>query len=223
LISVRFDDKELVRKLNNSVDYSYGFVEGINMKKFMFMRFLGGYAAEALGKYIDSMARMNPGKLHHVYESNEVGKESARLFEFTVVATAERISFIGSFLPSSKPSEKSKEPLVNKANIMENGIAITISPKKSDFLVFESDDGETVFTRNAIVIEHPGGDEVAGSFGDTVDAFFSQYFTNALLRPLLKDLERADEFVFGFGRGSRSSGVQAGRKYMSTSALGEIL
>jgi hypothetical protein len=221
LMLVKFDSSDIDRRLKNSVDYSYGFLDGVEMDKVNFMRFLGGFVAEGLNKYIDSKARMHPNSLHHVYEPNMVGNDGGRLFKFNVVATKNKINFIGSFLPSKGISDTSKEPFVDKANIMENGIAITITPRNSDVLVFE-DEGETVFVNTAIVIEHPGGDEVAGAFGEAVNDFFEQYLTNALLSPLIKDLSTADEFLSGFSSGGRGAGVKAGRQYLSVSKIGEI-
>lgn len=218
LISVKVDSKNLVAKLDRSIDYSQGFLEGVQMEKITFMRFLAGFVREALYKYIDSRARVNPDALHHVYEPNQVGSEGGRLYKFNVIPTINRIMFTGEFLPSKVPPENSSDPFVNKATVMENGISITITPRNSDVLVFE-DDGELVFTRNAIIIEHPGGDAVAGSFGRVVDEFFNQYMTNALLRPLFNDLKTADEFVKGFSSGTRAAGVRAGRKYLDVTGV----
>ena len=221
LLSAKFDTSNLNNILNNSVQYSFGFLDGIQQQRLSFNRFLGGYTAEALNKYIDAKARSNPYALHHVYEPNATGNEGARLFKFEVVATLSTISFLGSFLPSSVASDTASEPFIDKANIMENGISVVVSPKNSDVLVFE-DDGETVFTTESIYIEHPGGDAVAGSFGRTVDDFFTNYFTNALLAPLLKDLSTAEEFVQDFSagtRGGRPVGVRAGRRYFNISGV----
>ena len=100
---------------------------------------------------------------------------------------------------------------------MENRIAIEIEPRISNVLVFE-DSGETVFTANSIYIANPGGDEVAGAFGQTVDEFFSFYFTNSVLSNVMKDLAIADEFserfVQGANGGGRSVGITAGKKYL---------
>lgn len=217
MISVRFDLKDLNKTLNNVVGYSNGFFDGIEMEKIQFNRILGGYTAEALGYYIDSKARMNPNSLHHVYEWNRVGDKGSRLFSFNVNATNSNISFMGKFMQSRSVSENSDEPFLNKAEIMENRIAITVEPRNSDVLVFE-DNGETVFTSTSIYIANPGGDAVAGSFGEVVDEFFSVYFTNSVLSPILKDLENIREFSDNFYQGSKSgrtAGVIAGRKYMT--------
>lgn len=222
MINFKMNSKELNKKLNNVVQYSNGFFEGVEMERIHFNRILGGYTAEALGYYIDSKARSNPDSLHHIYEWNRVGDKGARLFSFNVNATKSNISFLGKFMPSKSVSENSSQPFTNKAEIMENKIAITIEPKNSDVLVFE-DDGELVFTASSVYIANPGGDKVAGSFGSVVDEFFSVYFTNSVLAPVVKDLENIREFTDKFSQGSksgRSVGVSAGRKYMTIKGVG---
>jgi hypothetical protein len=217
MISVRMNNLELNRILNNAVGYSQGFLEGIEMEKLQFNRILGGVAAEALGEYIDSKARMNPYSLHHVYEWNRTGDRSSRLFKFNVNAQRNFITIFGNFLPSNSVSSEGSSPFKNKAEVMESGISIVIEPKNSSVLVFEGEDG-TVFTQNAIYIEHPGGDQVAGSFGEVVDEFFQQYFTSSILSGLLADLSNPEEFSRYFPEGAksggRSAGVVAGRKYL---------
>lgn len=221
MLSVKFDNSETKKILTNAVDYSYGFLDGIDIEKIHFNKMLGGYAAEALGKYIDAKARSNPQSLHHVYEWQMTGNERGRLFKFNVNATKTLISINGTFLPSKVPSPTSDQIFANKAEIMENSIAIVIEPKSSDVLVFESED-ETVFTRKTIIIEHPGGDEVAGSFGEIIDTFFTNYFTNSLLKPFIADLENAKEYIQNFNagtKGGKTLGVRAGRQYLKMSGV----
>lgn len=215
MIDVKFDLTDFNKILKNSVDYSKGFLEGINLNKLQFNRILGGYTAEALGEYIDSKARMNPESLHHVYEWNNVGSKSHRLFKINVTATATQIIFNGSFLQSKMPSEQNKEPFSDKARIMESGVSIVVEPRNSDFLVFE-DDGETVFTNKSIKISNPGGEGVAGSFEAAVEEFFNYYFTNSILYSLIQRLSSPKEFSKGFPNirnSARSAGVISGRKY----------
>lgn len=221
MIRTRFDIAELNKTLNNVSQYSFGFLNGIEMEQINFNRILGGYTAESLGYYIDSKARSNPSSLHHVYEWNRVGDMGARLFDFNVNATKYNISFLGKFKQSKSISETSKEPFPNKAEVMENKIAITVRPRSSDVLVFE-DEGETVFTTSSIYIANPGGDAVAGSFGSVVEEFFYAYFTNSVLGPIMKDLENLRDFSDNFYQGSKtgkSAGVVAGRKYMRIKAV----
>lgn len=217
MLTAKFDSRDLIKKIKNSVSYSEGFLDGIKMQTINFNQQLGEFTVDILNKYIDARARSNPAALHHVYEWDRVGNEGARLFEITSSASKNIIRFTGSFLPSKSISQNSSEPFTDKANIMENAIEVVIEPRNSDVLAFESD-GEMVFTRNSIYIDHPGGDEVAGSFGKVIDDFFTTYFTNAMLDPLLKELSTAKEFSQSFAAGARSGsavGVRAGKKYLT--------
>lgn len=178
---------------------------------------LGDYTVESLNKYIDSQARVNSESLHHVYEWNAVGSPDARLFKIQSFPSNNVILFEGNFLPSQSISETSNEPFVDKANVMENSISIVVEPKNSDVLSF-SDAGEVVFTTKAIYIDSPGGDAVAGSFGKVVEDFFDNYFTNALLQPMINKMKNATEYVNYFNSGVKlgsSVGFRAGKKYIT--------
>jgi hypothetical protein len=221
LFRVKINNKDLNKKLNNLVKYSNGFVDGIEIQKIVLMNRLAEYVVELLEKYIDAQARGNPGSLHHVYEWGATGSPAARLFKINGSASKNIIVITGSFLPSSSISDTATEPFVDKANIMENGIGITIAPRDSDFLAFEAD-GQTVFTMNEVYIANPGGDGVAGSFGRVVEDFFDVYFTRMLLKPFIDELSTAEEFVQYFAQGARSGypvGVRAGQRYINSAGV----
>jgi hypothetical protein len=63
---------------------------------------------------------------------------------------------------------------------MENGIPVTISPKRKA-LVFE-EGGETIFVSKPITINNPGGTAVEGAYERVFDTFFKSYFTQAFLK-----------------------------------------
>lgn len=216
MINVRIDSLMLQKTLRNTIAYSNGFLEGVEIERINFNRILGGITAEALGEYIDQKARMNPGTLHHVYEWERVGDKSARLFKFSVNAGKTFISFDGGFLSSKSTPPGSNSIFYDKANVMENKISVIVSPKNSSVLRFE-DEGEVIFTTKSIYIANPGGDAVAGSFGSVVDEFFQQYFTASIFEKILKDLSTPSEFAIFFPQGARSNGrsigVAAGRRY----------
>ena len=222
LLSVKIDSNQVNKILGNASSYSYGFLDGIDLGKQEFNKRLGEFTVEALYKYIDSRAMANPQRLHHVYEWGMTGKPSGRLFNFTYRPYKSSIRFTGNFLPSSSISESSTEPFVNKAKVMEDQIQVVITPRDSGYLAFEMD-GEMVFTTNTIYIDHPGGDEVAGSFGNTVEDFFDNYFNIGLLKPFLNDLKTAEEFTEMFSSGARSggrsAGTRAGKKYMTKTGM----
>ena len=219
MINIKFNTKEFNKKLMNAVAYSDGFMDGAQLSRLKFNQQLGEFIKQGLNRYIDSKARMNPEALHHVYEWDQTGSSSARLFEVNVVPMQTIIKFNIRFLPSSSISPTSDTPFKNKAEIMENGIDITIEPKKSEMLVFE-DGGETVFTKKQITISDPGGPQVAGSFERVINDFFTNYLTVGLLKSsgILDGLERPTEYKRDFARGTkggRSVGISAGKKYMN--------
>jgi hypothetical protein len=219
MLRVNMNALDFTKVMKNVSSYSYGFLEGIDIEKIEYNRFLGGFTTEALGKYIDSKARMNKNSLHHVYEWDRVGDEQARLFRFNVAASKYTINISGDFLPSKTKRVKSSEPFVDKANIMEKGISVVIRPKRSNVLAFE-DEGELVFTTQSIYIDHPGGDEVSGSFGAVVDEFFNIYYDNYILKALMNDLQTAKEYVRYFNRNSTNlTGIKAGREYLKVTGI----
>ena len=64
---------------------------------------------------------------------------------------------------------------------MEEGIPVTISPKKSSVLAF-TEGGNTIFTKKSITVRNPGGNNVRGSFEKTMDEFILRYFKQSFLR-----------------------------------------
>lgn len=218
MINLKFDTKELMNTLNNTVSYSSGFADGVEMQKIIFYKDLANFIEEGLKKYIDAKARGNPESLHHVYEWGAVGSPNGRLYKFTSSYTNNSITLSGLFLPSRSISQGSNEPFVNKAEIMENKIEITVEPKNSDVLSFE-DNGEVFFTKKSITISNPGGNAVAGSFEKVVSEFFDSYLTNVLLRSsgIIQKLENAKEYSNRFSQGvkvGRTAGILAGKEYL---------
>ena len=219
MIKTKFDTREFTKKLMNAVSYSDGFMTGAEISKVKFNQQLGEFIKQALNKYIDAKARMNPETLHHVYEWGQIGSSSGRLFEINVTPMQTIIKFNIKFLPSTSVSPTSNVPFKDKAKIMENSVDISIEPKNSEMLVFEID-GETVFTKKEITIQDPGGPNVAGSFEKVINDFFTNYLTVGLLKSsgILDGLERPVEYKKDFARGvkgGKSVGVSAGKKYMN--------
>jgi hypothetical protein len=212
MINLKYNTADLTKKIKNIAQYTYGFEKGIKENKRNFNLQLGRYSLDILNKYIDSKARMSPDTLHHVYEWGQVGNPEARLFQIEASATQASIIFYGNFLPSKSVSDTSDQPFINKAEIMENGISIEISPRSSNVLAFESE-GETVFTTDSIYIANPGGDGVAGAFGNVVEEFFENYYTNIILSQsgILKKLSNPIEYSAGFSAGASGGGFSAGR------------
>jgi hypothetical protein len=181
MIQTRFDDSAFIKKMNNIVKYSEGFLSGVKSGQKLFLSGVGKQVVEILKQYIDSSARIQPEALHHVYEWTRTGSPSARLFDINYTVSYLGLSFKSTFRQSLTVKSGSKTPFYNKARIMEDGIPVVIRPKYSKVLVFE-ENGETVFTKSPVVVENPGGPETRGSFEKTFDSFFKSYFSQSFLK-----------------------------------------
>lgn len=181
MIRVNMNGPKFKKEMTNIVEYSLGYLDGIGRGKKEFLKSLGTETVELLKKYIDSSARVNPQMLHHIYEWSMTGSPSGRLFDINYSVSNLGLSFLSTFRQSSSIKDGSDTPFYSKAKIMENGVPVTIEPKKSKVLVFE-DDGETVFTRNGVTVTNPGGPEVEGAYERAFDSFFRVYFTQAFLK-----------------------------------------
>jgi hypothetical protein len=217
MISIKLNDKDLMRDMNNIINYSFGFLEGIEKGKRIFLDNLGKDITELVKEYIDSSARVNPSRLHHVYEWYQNGSPDARLFDINYTVSNLGLSFKSTFSQSRTIKDGSRTPFYDKARIMEDGIPVTISPVKAKVLSFEVD-GEQVFTKGPVVVENPGGDS-QGGFESVVDQFFTQYFTQAFLRKsgALSELENVQIYKNNFSAGSkqgRGKGIETGYRWI---------
>lgn len=203
-MKVSLDYKKFNNLMNNVVDYSLGFLEGIEQGKQIFLKNLADGTIETLKRYIDANARLNPQALHHVYEWYREGNPDARLFDINYTVRGGGISINSTFRQSTSISRDSKEPFYNKARIMEEGLPILIRPKESSVLVFEND-GETIFTKKDIKINQPGGPRVKKSFERTFDEFFRIYFSQAFLKSsgVMEYLENPRAYKNNIVRGSK--------------------
>lgn len=219
MIKVTADVATLKRDLDNIVNYSLGFLDGIERGKPKLMESFAGEIKETLKEFIDASARVNPSALHHMYEWHQVGSPDARLFDIQCKITSGGISIGSTFRQSQSIREGSKVPFYNKAEIMENGIPVRITPVASQALVFDSN-GETVFTRKEVLVDSPGGRETRGSFEQAFDQFFNQYFTQAFLlnSKIMYHLSVPDEFARSLGKGKkggRAAGIAAGYRWIT--------
>lgn len=223
MIKTRIDSRELTKTLDNIVDYSVGFTRGVNKKRTIFNKQLGSFIEDALYKYVDAKARGNPDTLHHIYEWGMTGSPNGRLFEFTMTPTQRSIHFSAKFLQSATTSETSNEPFSDKAQVMESGMSITVTPRDSGVLAFEQD-GEMVFVSGSVVIDNPGGEGVSGSFERVVKDFFENYLVVGLLRSsgLFNKLSYPKEYLDRFSQGAKSgesAGISAGQQYLDVGGI----
>ena len=210
--------------MNNIVNYSIGFIEGVQRGKTVFLKTLGMETVEVMKQFIDSNARVNPDMLHHIYEWNQTGSPSARLYDISYTTSNLGLSFRSSFSQSVSIKDGSRTPFYDKARIMEEGIPVTIRPKVAQVLAFE-DNGETVFTRGPVQVLNPGGTEVEGGFEKVFDMFFNRYFSQAFLRSsgVAQYLENPQLYKKNIQAGKkmgRSKGVSTGYRWIANAGVG---
>ena len=199
-----------------ALGYSEGFVRGLNQYEAYFNAQLAEIITQAFYQYVDSVARLEPDRLHHVYEWGQAGMDSARLFRIESFTGRQSIRFVTEFQQSTSVSPTANEPFVDKASIMEEGISITITPDDGGVLAFEGDDGDMVFTPNEVVIDDPGGPGVQGQFRMVVREFFDAYLSKGMLRQFILEMETPTEFTQGWGKGMNpSTGMRSARRYLT--------
>lgn len=174
-----------------------------------------------LGDFIDSMARVDPSMLHHVYEWYESGNPVARLYSLHYTARDGGLTVYSKFRQSKSFSNGSETVFYNKAEIMESGIPVTIKPKNAQVLAF-TDNGEQVFTKGPVVVNSPGGKNVQGSFEATINEFFNTYFSQSFLVELNRYLKTPIDYKVGIAKaksGGKSAGIQVGLNWISRAGV----
>ena len=223
-MKITTNSKQFESQMNNIIQYSMGFLDGVENGKTVFLKNLGAGTIQAMAAYVDVSAKGNPNALHHVYEWYQTGSPSARLFDIDYTVSNLGLTFNSKFRQSRTLKEDSNVPFYNKASIMENGVPVTITPKKSSVLVFEQG-GETIFTKNPITVRNPGGDYVAGSFERTIDEFILKYFKQSFLRAsgIYDYIKKPVLYKKNFKAGSKmgkSKGVDTGFRWIANAKIG---
>jgi hypothetical protein len=218
MISVTFDDRVFQKEMKNLMQYSEGFLEGVQSNKKALLNNLGYQIKDLIGQFIDSNARVDPQSLHHVYEWYQTGSSDARLFDIICLVNGGGLTVSGELTQSQTRSKKASEPFYNKAKIMESGSPVVISPKRSKVLAFEVD-GQTVFTSKPVKVDSPGGN-VAGNFERAFSLFFQTYSSQSILQMsgLADQLKNSKDFDKRFSagtRGGRSLGRSVGARWIS--------
>jgi hypothetical protein len=223
-MKISTNTKSFTKQMNNIVNYSFGFLDGVEKGKSVFLNNLGHGVLTALYDYIDASARSNPRAMHHIYEWMQTGSPEARLYDLNYTVSNLGLSFKSKFTQSQSFSRNSNTPFYDKARIMEQGIPVKIAPVKSDVLVFEVN-GETVFTRKEVTVENPGGTEVVGSFERAVDEFMLGYFKQSFIRAsgLYDYISKPIIYKANVAAGSRmgrSKGIDTGFKWIVNARVG---
>jgi hypothetical protein len=219
-----FNSKQFKKDMNNIVNYSIGFLEGVQKGKTVFLKTLGMETVEVMKEFIDSNARVNPDMLRHVYEWTMTGSPDGRLYDISYTTSNLGLSFRSSFSQSTSIKNGSRTPFYDKARIMEYGIPVTIRPKAAQVLAFD-DNGETVFTRGPVEIVNPGGTEAEGGFEKAFDMFFNKYFSQAFLRTsgIAKYLENPQVYKKNMPAGKKmgkAKGLSTGYRWIANAGMG---
>lgn len=185
----KFSEKVLALSAYDSTILQNLYVNPINKQKIN--RGAALLIKNYFNQYLDSRARQNPSAYHHVYEFDKTGNASGRLFTAIVGNSPDGSATITySFTPAKEPNPDGY-PFPNKAEVMENGETIIVTPKKSKYLKFEINDGQFVTLEKA-VIRNPGGREVKGSFQSTFQTFMVSQASSVLERlGYFKKIEQA--------------------------------
>lgn len=220
----KFNSNQFKKDMNNIVNYSVGFLEGVQRGKTVFLKTLGMETVEIMKEFIDSNARVNPQMLHHVYEWTMTGSPDARLYDISYTTSNLGLSFRSSFSQSTSIKDGSRTPFYDKARIMEYGIPVTIRPKVAQVLAFD-DNGETVFTRGPVQVMNPGGTEVEGGFEKVFDMFFNKYFSQAFLRTsgVARYLENPQVYKKDMPAGKKmgkAKGLSTGYRWIANAGMG---
>lgn len=220
---VSMDNTLFKKDMKNIIDYSLGYLDGINAGKTIFFKNLGEHTANILGEYIDANSRVNPQALQHVYEWYQTGSPEGRLFDIQYTVSNLGLSINSNFRQSNTIKDGSTVPFYDKAKIIENGVPVKIKPKYSDVLVFE-EGGETVFTKKEILVLDPGGTQAQGQYEKTFDSFFTKYFTQAFLRSSGVDVYLNNPILYKKNlqqgkRAGRSAGYSTGFKWIANAGV----
>jgi hypothetical protein len=206
------------KQVLNIVQYSVGFLDGVQKGKRIFLDNMGKGVIYTLGRYIDVEAKANSSALHHVYEWYQTGSPQARLFDLNYTVSNVGLSINSTFRQSRSLAVDGTVPFYNKATIMENGIPVLIKPKRTA-LRFRAG-GEEIFTRKPVNVRNPGGEAVEGSFERTFDEFMRNYFTQGFLRAsgLFDYIQNPSIYKKNFAAGAKqgkSKGVSTGFKWIT--------
>lgn len=222
-MKLKVNNIQFQKDMKNIIQYSEGFLDGAKAGKILFFRNLGLEVKNILEKFIDSNASVSPQTLHHMYEWNQVGQSSGRLFSVNAVSTGYGINFTASFNQSQTIKDGSRVPFYDKARIIEFGIPVVIKPRVSNVLAFE-DNGDMVFTAGPVNVTNPGGVAAQGGFEKTFNMFFSRYLSQAFLRStgIAAYLENPLVYKSNIQQGKRmgrSAGYKTGYRWIASAGM----
>lgn len=213
MITARIKADDVIEMLNNSIKYTQSFATELRKNKKVLNEKVGDESIQAFYDYLDNLAMLHPGMLHHVYEWGQVGNPAGRLFELGLSINGTSAVIDAQFLESFEPSPTSDVAFYDKAQIMESGDSVTVNEVDAQILFFEID-GVEYFRHGPIVIANPGGKETRGSFVKAFNEFYGKYFTEFHLRQIgfYKYFSSAKEYERYFKSATKGAASANGRK-----------
>ena len=211
------DASDLIAKVKRVTEYTKGYMEGLEAGKAALMQKIGVEVSALAGEYIDAMAGGSPASLHHVYEWGSIG--GSRLFDINFAASSSTVSFTSDFRQSGSVAPTATVPFYNKAEVMESGQSVTITPQPGGVIRFFGDEG-VVYTPNSVFVASPGGAATTGGFQRAIDTFFSSYLESLIMGGLLQQIANLDNF--DIGGGGYGAGYSAGMAKISRVSIGGI-
>jgi hypothetical protein len=182
-------------KVISIAKYDIELITSLHMKpsnKMTIERGAANVVATYFEYYLDTKARSNPEKFHHVYEFDKTGDADRRLFKKNLSSTAEGAIISFSFKPAKRPNREGYL-FSNKASIMESGETVIVKPKSSKYLMYRVDEtGIFVKTSKPSVIRYPGGQYVKGAFKNEFENF-----TSGQAKIVLKEYRYFDKIASG--------------------------
>ena len=219
MITVKFDDKQFFRDMENILGYSEGFLEGAEKAKPEFAKAIAKDTIEILKQFIDQQARVSPEMYHHIYEWYMEGSPEGRLFDIDYSVSGGGISFYGTLKQSTSIKNGSNVPFYNKATIMEKGISVRIKPKTAKALKFNIGT-EDIFVSGPVLIDNPGGTRVVGSFERIFINFFKDHFRQSVLeatgiRKYLSNTKPYNDNLRAAKTGGKAKGLEVGYNWIA--------
>ena len=217
MLKIHFNSRQFQKEMNNIINYSTGFIDGIGRGKKAMYAALGPQISELASQFVDANARVSPELLHHVYEWHRTGSPEARLFDIDFTVSNLGLTFRSSLKQSTSIKNGSNVPFYNKAEVMEKGIGVTIRPTRAQALRFEIN-GEEIFTSREVRVENPGG-QTEGQFKNVISNFFGVYFRQSFLESsglgqYFKYPKVYAKNLNAGKRGGRSVGLKAGYQWV---------
>lgn len=223
MITAKINTKDLNKMLNNLIKYSDGFISETKAQQGYVNRKVANTSVNAFYQYLDGVARMHPGMLHHIYEWGEVGNPTARLVDLGITSSGRGSTITAEFLQSQTVKDGSTEPFYDKAQIMEEGIPVVIKEKEAQALFFEID-GVEYFRMGPITVLNPGGAETRGSFVEVFREFYNNYLTQVYLKAIrfYQHFQSPREYERNFKKALKSGNANALGKISALSWISKL-